>query len=415
MKKLLLIMPRGTFADRFTELVAQDFEVLRVENEEEGFAALDDDPGGICAVLVDLELTRSTDLFIVKKMDADRIFASIPVIALSEREPGEEDRSVFEEGFSELLTPPWIRELIVKRIINASRAKDSFTYSEMQKMLARLPSNIYLKDGEGKYVFATQYWNHLKKEGEKHWTIRGKTDIEIRKDKENAIMAMQSDRELLRTGKGTEYIIEERIDGVVEYLELIKRPVFDEDGKATGIIALINNVTEKQLMKQELEKRSNTDRLTGLLNRGATEDLVRMILDSRRDDNLSALMMIDVDNFKNVNDQHGHIAGDRVLATIGRLIANNFKGSDVTGRFGGDEFMVLMRDIGSEKNALSICDKLQKDLKNAFGGELKGCVTLSIGVAICPMHGTNFEDLYRAADNALYYVKHHGKSGAHVM
>jgi diguanylate cyclase (GGDEF)-like protein len=322
---------------------------------------------------------------------------------------------VFEKVFSELLTPPGLRQFVVNRINNAIRAKDSFTYTEMQKMLKQLPSNIYLKDSEGRYVFATQYWHHLHKEGEKHWTIRGKTDVDIRKDKQNELKAMETDQEMLRTGQGTDYIIEENDDGIQEFLELIKRPVIDEDGNMTGIIALINDVTEKQLLKMELEKRSKTDQLTGLLNRGAVEDLISMLLTNYyKDGEKCALMMIDADHFKNVNDTFGHIMGDRVLATIGRIINGCFKGSDVAGRVGGDEFMIFLRDIDSEKVAISLAEKLQYEVTNAFSGELEKCVSLSIGIAMYPDHGKRFVELYNSADKALYYVKEHGRASYHI-
>ena len=415
MKKIILICPFNELADEFTELLNQDFEVIKTDDEEKGFQILDDNYESISAIIVDLKLTESTDYYIMKKMAEDKIFASIPVIAISDHTPTQEDMYVFKKGFSDLLTPLGLREFVVNRINNAIRAKDSFTYSEMQKMLKELPSNIYLKDAEGKYVFATQYWHHLHKEGEKHWTIRGKTDVDIRKDKQNALKAMQTDQEMLRTGKGTDYIIEENDDGIQEFLELIKRPVFDEDGNITGIIALINDVTEKQLLKMELEKRSKTDQLTGLLNKGAVEELIKMLLANYyKENDKCALLMIDADNFKNVNDTYGHIVGDRVLATIGRIINNNFKGRDVAGRIGGDEFMVLLREVNDEHSIVSLVKNLEYEVKNAFSGELTGCVSLSVGIATYPKHGSNFDELYRAADRALYYVKNHGKDSYHV-
>ena len=416
MKKLLMIMPAGGLAGEFTGLLSDDFEIVTAESEEEGFKILDDHLEEISAVLVDLKLSRESGFIIINRMNTDKIFASIPVIAISDHAPVEEDMECFDMGFSDLLTPPGLKQHLVRRINSAIRAKDSFTYSEMQKMLKQLPSNIFLKDADGKYVFATQYWNHLKQDGEKHWTIRGKTDLDIRKDKQNAMKAMESDKEILRTGIGTNYIIEENNDGVREFLELIKRPLFDEDGKVTGIIALINNVTETQLLKMELEERSKTDPLTRLLNKGAMEELVRMMLANyhQASDNC-ALMMIDVDNFKGINDNFGHAAGDHVLATIGRLIHDSFKGMDVEGRIGGDEFMVFLRDIDSAKAEEHLAQKLEDETKRAFDNEdYAGLVTLSIGIAMYPKHGKTFEELYNAADQALYYVKEHGKGSYHM-
>ena len=418
MKKLLLIAPENELSVDFSGLLSQDFDIIRATAEDEGFKILDDRLDEIAAVLVDLSLTSNSGYKIKGLMDKDMIFASVPVIAITDHPPVEEDLECLKNGYSELLSPPGIREIIVTRIKNAIRAKDSFTYTEMQKMLKQLPSNIYLKDNKGRYVFCTQYWHHLHQAGEKHWTIRGKTDVDIRKDKQNALKAMETDQVMLRTGEGTDYIIEENDDGIQEFLELIKRPVIDEDGKITGIIALINDVTEKQLLKMELEKRSKTDQLTGLLNKAAVEDLIDMLLTNYyhdEDDKKCALLMIDADHFKHVNDSFGHIAGDRVLATIGRIINNTFKGSDVAGRVGGDEFMVFLRDIDFVKSVEFLAKKLQNEVINAFSGDLDKCVSLSIGIAMYPDHGKRFPELYYAADKALYYVKEHGRNNYHIF
>lgn len=414
-KKLLLILPPGPMAEELIGLLEQDFDIERADNEDTGFGILDDEYDVISAVLVDLGMLRSSDYKIIKKMDEDKIFASIPVIAISDHPVTPEDMECYDRGCTELLTPPGYHQVLYNRINNAIRAKDSFTYSEMQKMMRQLPANLFLKDAEGKYIFSTQYWHHLHKGDERHWTIRGKTDIEIRKDKQNALKAMEADKRILETGVGTDYIIEENDDGVQEFLELIKRPVFDENGNVSGIIALINDVTEKELMKLELEKRSRTDGLTGLLNKSAAEDLARMkMAGCIREGKKSVLMIIDVDDFKNVNDSFGHIVGDRVLATIGRIINNCFKGSDVAGRIGGDEFLVLLRDIDSHDVVRALADTLQNEVLNAFSGDLKRCVSLSIGIAVCPEHGTTYEKLFAAADAALYYVKSNGKMSSKI-
>ncbi len=416
MKKIILIAPVSELRNEFSNLLSQDFEVIMAEDEELGFNIIDERLEEISAVLIDLNMTCSTDYLLIRKLSEDMIFASLPVIAVSDHSPEEDELDFLDKGFSELLTPPGIRQIVVNRINNAIRAKDSFTYSEMQKMLKQLPSNIYLKDAQGRYVFCTQYWHHLHQDGEKHWTIRGKTDVDIRKDKQNAIKAMETDQVMLRTGEGTDYIIEENEDGIQEFLELIKRPVYDDDGNINGIIALINDVTEKQLLKMELEKRSKTDQLTGLLNKGAVEGLISMLLSNYYKENeICALIMIDADHFKNVNDTFGHIAGDRVLATIGRLIRNTFKGSDVAGRIGGDEFVVFLRDIESKEATIALAEKLQNEVLNAFSGDLDKCVSLSMGIAMFPDHGRSFEELYHAADKALYYVKEHGRASYKIF
>ena len=115
--------------------------------------------------------------------------------------------------------------------------------------------------------------------------------------------------------------------------------------KVNGIIALINNVTEIQSLRLELEKRSKTDSLTGLLNKQETESEISKIIEGSAGEHGGTLLMIDGDKFKEVNDSFGHSAGDRVLTAIGDILHTTFKGMDIKGRIGGDEFMVYLRDV----------------------------------------------------------------------
>ncbi|MBQ4514071.1 MAG: diguanylate cyclase [Acidaminococcaceae bacterium] len=412
-KRILVIVPPSPLTTEFTEKLSNAFTVLVATSEEEGYQVLNEQTTDIAAVLLDLNLARQSNFSFVDKVSMDKLFTSIPVIALSPELPTLEDMDCLEHGCAELLTPPNEWKLLEKRINNAIRSKDSLSFTEIEKMLKQLPSNIFLKDKEGKYVFATHYWRHVN-HADPHWTIRGKTDMDIRKDKGNAKIAMEADKKILATGQGTEYIIEENYEGLQEFLQLIKRPTYDEKGNINGIIALINDVTKQQLLEMELEKRSKTDPLTGLLNKGATEDLIRMMIGNyykEKDKNLCALMMIDVDNFKTVNDTLGHAKGDKVLTAIGNIIKNTFKGMDVAGRTGGDEFMVFLRDIEKPENAMHLAESIEKNTNRLILNEdIRTFVSVSIGISMFPEHGKTFEELYHAADKALYYAKKHGRA-----
>lgn len=412
-KKIIVIVPSSALAAEFIEKLSYAFSVITTDNEEEGYRILKDHTSEICAVLLDLNLARQSNFSFADKVRVDKLFTSIPVIALSPNLPTPEDMDCLAHGFSELLTPPNQQELIAKRINNTIRAKDSLTFSEIVKMLQQLPSNIFWKDAEGRYVFMTHYWRHLKHD-DPHWTLRGKTDMEIRKDKHNARIAMEADKKIVATGQGTDYIIEENYDGVQEFLQLIKRPTYDENGVINGIIALINDVTKQRLLELELEKRSKTDLLTGLQNKVATEELIRMMLSPHylKEGTRCALLMIDVDKFKSINDNLGHAKGDQVLASLGSIIKSSFKGMDVAGRTGGDEFIVFLRDIEKAENALLLAQRIEKQTNQLIlRDDIRAFVSVSIGISLFPDHGKTFDDLYTAADKALYYVKKHGRAG----
>ena len=117
MKKLLLIAPEDELSVDFSGLLSQDFEVIRAIDEDSGFKILDDRLDEIAAVLIDLDLTRNTGYRIKNLMDRNMIFASVPVIAITDHTPVEEDLECLKNGYSELLSPPGIREIVITRII----------------------------------------------------------------------------------------------------------------------------------------------------------------------------------------------------------------------------------------------------------------------------------------------------------
>ena len=142
-----------------------------------------------------------------------------------------------------------------------------------------------------------------------NWTIKGKTDLDIRKDKGNAKKAMASDQKIIETGIGTSYIIEENDEGQ-EFLQLIKEPLFTKDGKVRGIIALINNVTEQELLRRKLREQIITDQLTGVYNRGYYAEYVRGLQDEIKYP--LSIIAADCDNLKYINDTYGHLEeGDK--------------------------------------------------------------------------------------------------------
>ena len=258
-KGILLIAEDPEITSSFSEALAPDYMVHSVASPQEGLDALKNEYGSVAAVLVELSLARRDAYAATDMMRDYSSISSVPMIAISAEIPSGEDMDCLGHGFSDMIAAGSPRSLVLKRIENVIGAKDSLSLSEVERMLRELPSCIFLKDKEGRYLFSTQTWNHLDTGGDPNWTIRGKTDLDIRKDKENAKKAMEADRRIIESGQGTEYIIEEKQDGVREFLQLIKRPVYDEDGNVNGIIALINNITDYQLLKLELEEQLKTD------------------------------------------------------------------------------------------------------------------------------------------------------------
>ena len=167
--------------------------------------------------------------------------------------------------------------------------------------------------------------------------------------------------------------------------------------------------------KARLLKRAQRDALTGLYNKKTTQDLIERSLEEGEAESCNGLLIMDVDYFKQVNDTYGHIVGDKVLKTFGHLLARQFREHDIAGRIGGDEFMVLIRNINNGSIAENRVKKLIDEVRSLEIPEMDGNgITISVGLAFSPEHGTTFMELYRHADTALYQVKQGGRNGFSV-
>lgn len=165
---------------------------------------------------------------------------------------------------------------------------------------------------------------------------------------------------------------------------------------------------------EELRQRAFQDALSGLLNRATMEQSIKKRLEEMRPEDTCALFIIDMDDFKLVNDNLGHQAGDRAIRQSARILSGIFRASDVVGRLGGDEFAVFLSgDITEElikSKAAEICETLQIVL------ESRPVINLTASVGICMSDGSqSFEDMYQAADLALYKAKKSGKSGYYIQ
>lgn len=186
---------------------------------------------------------------------------------------------------------------------------------------------------------------------------------------------------------------------------------YDRFGNPIKMVGAIVNINEKKQNEQELKNRAEQDALTHLLNKEASKYYIETFLDSSACRKSSALIVIDLDNFKQVNDQYGHMFGDILITQSAEEIHKLFRFEDIVGRIGGDEFIVFMKNIPT----LELLKNRLKTLLNVFATTLHervpeanlGC---SIGVALYPQHGTKYLDLFRQADQALYQAKAKGKN-----
>lgn len=221
---------------------------------------------------------------------------------------------------------------------------------------------------------------------------------------------------------GTRWEIEYRLvssTGDVKWVAETGVGIFSDDHKLEYLDGFIQDISERKKIElalraseQQIRDMAFTDSVTGLANRNLFSDrLDQMILDAKRYNNEFALLFIDLDKFKSINDTYGHLVGDKVLSMAGERISAAFRESDVIARFGGDEFLVIMKNTLGIADIESACGKLLEKLSASYYVDnLELVITGSIGVAICPSDSLSSTELIQLADKAMYEAKLAGKN-----
>jgi diguanylate cyclase (GGDEF)-like protein/PAS domain S-box-containing protein len=203
-------------------------------------------------------------------------------------------------------------------------------------------------------------------------------------------------------------INEARPDGGQIVEEVTIAPVPGPGGEPMRIVAVLRDVTERRRLQEKLERLAHYDPLTTLPNRALFFDrLENAVARARREDRRFALLFIDLDGFKAVNDRFGHDAGDFLLFEIAKRLRSAIRDSDTAGRMGGDEFTVLLENIAKVDDAAAVADKIRAALVEpaAVPSGEKVTVGASIGIAVFPDDGADGESILKAADSAMYAIK----------
>lgn len=200
-------------------------------------------------------------------------------------------------------------------------------------------------------------------------------------------------------------------DGNYRWVEYKSRIYHSRVSNTLRITTFLKDVDDEIRHKQRLQKKANTDALTGLYNRESVWERISSNLENQQKGRTDALLFIDLDHFKQVNDHWGHQFGDKVLQKTADRLRQIFRETDIFGRIGGDEFIAYLKDVPSKE----IVEKRAKEVVEALlfryvEDETDVCVTCSVGIALCRNGETGLERLYEQADRAMYRAKECGRN-----
>lgn len=229
---------------------------------------------------------------------------------------------------------------------------------------------------------------------------------------EDIAQATDTYRKTLESGTGREVVYRARkADGGFAWIRDTVRVVRDPQGRPIQLRGVMVDVTAHKEAEERLAQMAHYDALTGLPNRNLLEDRLRSIMDRRVGEEMSAVMFLDLDRFKFINDTMGHDVGDALLCSIAKRLRGCIREHDMVARLGGDEFIAIVDRIETREEVGLVADKILQRLAlpvTARGEEIY--VTCSIGVSVYPHDGTDAEALVKNADVAMYAAKQQGKN-----
>jgi len=278
-------------------------------------------------------------------------------------------------------------------------------------ILDLVPIPLFVKDRAGRYIDCNKAFTDFLAISREE--IIQKTVYEIWK-KEEADIFFAQDNELF--ARGGSQIYEAKITSLSRVCHIVQfnKQVFtDSSGEIGGFLGAIFDITEKKRLENELSQLADTDELTGLPNRrNGMRKLEILHEDGKRKKRAYCIAMIDIDHFKQLNDQYGHSNGDLVLREFADLTKRTLRSGDVCFRYGGEEFITLLPETELDKG-LIVVERLRKawerNLLPLPEGQLV-CSTISIGLAQLHADCITVEQIFQASDKALYAAKNSGRN-----
>jgi diguanylate cyclase (GGDEF)-like protein/PAS domain S-box-containing protein len=279
----------------------------------------------------------------------------------------------------------------------------------LDSVLDNIDAYVYMKDAERRYRYANPKVAELY--GRSLADIPGRRDEEMLSASDAEGFAIADRRVLANAEKVATEETFITPDGELRHYWTIKIPLL-VDGRVDGLVGVSTDITEVVRLKNEFLRLSRTDALTGIANRGHLLDLAQHeLLRSQRAGTLVVVVFFDIDHFKRINDAHGHAVGDRVIERVAEVCRKRVRKADLFGRFGGDEFVILMSDV-EPGQAQTLANHLRQALADATveipdGSALR--FSCSFGLAASQQEGS-IDALIARADAALYRAKALGRN-----
>lgn len=299
----------------------------------------------------------------------------------------------------------------------------NITEKKHSEEAARLAEQVFQHSSDG--IFITDENNRILRVNSAFTEVTGYAESEVKGRNPRIFSSGRQGKEFYEKmwkaikarGAWQGEIINRRKNGELYHQWLSVSAMRNDNGIIHRHIAIISDITEHKAAEAHVRWLAHHDTLTGLSNRNVLEDRVRYAVQrAKRDGDLAAVLMLDLDHFKPINDNHGHAYGDQLLIELTARLSDCVRATDTLARIGGDEFAVLLPDIRKPDHAGVVAEKIIRSVRRPF--EINGTsmeVGVSIGISMIPEHGVDTVTLLSCADKAMYHTKKQQQSNSYAF
>ncbi len=386
-------------------------------------------------VLLDLHMPYVNGHDVMDYINSNKIDTS--VIIVSGETSFEAAKNACTQGAYDFLRKPYATDELIITITNALKEKhlkkqNLFMQQQLSEserlhryIVNTSPDIIYILDQDGHFTFINERIESLLGFSKEEIVGKHYSFLVHHDDMEQAKYVFNERRIGTRAAKNIELRLKCKDDGKSRHfnnrtlpIELSAMGMYNGDSQSsssyTGTYGVARDVTERKIAEETINFQAYHDLLTKLPNRALLRDRLSLaISQAKREDEKLAVMFLDLDRFKNINDSLGHMIGDELLQMVSMRLKECIRAADTLARFGGDEFTLMLPKLhNGREDASKLAEKITNTLKQPFivdGHELY--VSASIGIALYPQDGTNIDTLIKHADVAMYHVKGQGKNG----
>jgi diguanylate cyclase (GGDEF)-like protein/PAS domain S-box-containing protein len=369
-------------------------------------------------VLVDICLSGKIDGLQVANIITNNF--QVPVLYLTDASPQTTNKNQTIEPFC-YITKPVVEQDLYTAIEMAlyKHKTQRKLQEEQQKFMAILKSMgcaVIITDNYGCIQMMNPVAESLTAWTQNEAMTKNLTQVLNLVDKNTGAMIKDLSRQVIRTGVilnlPESFTLIAKDDSEIQIGGSIA-PIRDDDGNIIGTVLVFQDITQRKRTEAQLVRNAFYDALTALPNRVLFFERLRQVFErgKRRDNYRYAVLFLDLDGFKKINDSFGHSIGDHLLIEIARRLESCLRSGDTVARFGGDEFAILIEDIRDVTDATNVAKRIQETLKlPLYLNEHQISIAASIGIALNSSHYEQPESLLRDADIAMYHAKQQGKA-----